>query len=216
MTCVIILIYQSLILFSYVAELGTHVKAWEWSGTTCTFQYILCSMHSILNSRDEETLVGVAWDFTRGGAQVPSNHTSSFMTTQNSLSFALFQFHDFQECLWSSSVIYPKAIKFLGPKLFCNLCRYASDSTQRQNETMLHSIRSLTERTLHFKSFSDETIHTSKWNVAAVRMQHCSTSLKQRFHFAVKQWCMSRYFCGSSIWNVSNKVWYLHGSPGYF
>lgn len=50
---------------------------------------------------------------------------------------------------------------------------------------MLHSNRSLTERTLHFKSFSDRKSHTSKWNVAAVRMQHCSTSLKQRF---ISQW----------------------------
>lgn len=34
------------------------------------------------------------------------------------------------------------------------------------------------------KAFQIEKV-TSKWNVAAVRMQHCSTSLKQRF---ISQW----------------------------
>jgi len=78
-------------------------------------------MHSTLN--ELETLVDVAYDFTRGRARLPSQNPqqNSFMTSQNSLSFALFQFHSFPKLsvLWGTSVIYPKAIQFLLLNLLC-------------------------------------------------------------------------------------------------
>jgi len=97
-------------------------------------------MHSTLNERDAR---GRGLRLHAGARSTPlpgqNPQQNSFMTSQNSLSFALIQFHSFHKVsvLWGTSVIYLKAIQFLLLNLLCEAhLRVTACSTKMLSYTL--------------------------------------------------------------------------------